>query len=149
MAVMNFSVLAGKYDDNEINVKYSCEFYSLDQAIEAYIEQSDRVWYCLEVMINGQSYLLAGTNPLKKNPTVDLCTDIVLTIKQRALIRLYTVVNTLCSNYVYNRAVITNVCDGYNLSISNGSIIDGVKKPTLEELESFIDGVLYLFKING
>ena len=40
-----FSVIAGKYEDNnEANYKYSCEFETLDEAIAAYDFVSDYPW---------------------------------------------------------------------------------------------------------
>lgn len=39
-----FGVLAGKYDDQELNCKYSCEFDTLDEAIVAYDSVSSYPW---------------------------------------------------------------------------------------------------------
>lgn len=39
-----FSVIAGKYCDQEMNCKYSNEFETLDEAIEAYDEVASYPW---------------------------------------------------------------------------------------------------------
>lgn len=39
-----FHVIAGKYDENEKNVKYSVEFATIDKAIEAFDKVSSYPW---------------------------------------------------------------------------------------------------------
>lgn len=39
-----FSVIAGKYEGNELNCKYSHDFPSLDEAIEAYDQVDSYPW---------------------------------------------------------------------------------------------------------
>ncbi|MBM5036762.1 hypothetical protein HYO05_21725 [Vibrio parahaemolyticus] len=43
-----FGVIAGKYDDNEPNYKYSDEFDTLDEAIAAYDKVSSYPWAYIE-----------------------------------------------------------------------------------------------------
>jgi hypothetical protein len=43
-----FTVIAGKYDGNELNCKYSEDFETLDKAIAAHDEMSTYPWALIE-----------------------------------------------------------------------------------------------------
>ena len=46
--LLAFSVVAGKYDGDDLNCKYSSDFATLDEAIEVYDTVSDFPWCYLQ-----------------------------------------------------------------------------------------------------
>ncbi|MBU2968715.1 hypothetical protein KO527_05055 [Pseudoalteromonas sp. C2R02] len=58
-----FSVIAGKYDDQQMNCKYSDEFETLDEAIEAYGEVDSYPWAYIQYKNRTLELWAKGNNP--------------------------------------------------------------------------------------
>ena len=60
-----FSVIAGKYDDNEPNCKYSVDFETLDGAIAAYDQVASYPWAYIEYKGRVMEVFRNGFHPLE------------------------------------------------------------------------------------
>lgn len=59
-----FSVIAGKHDGQDLNCKYSADFDTLDQAIEAYDKVSVYPWAYIQYKNRTIDVWEEGNNPL-------------------------------------------------------------------------------------
>lgn len=60
-----FTVIAGKYDGNELNCKYNADFETLDEAIVAHDEMSTYPWAIIEYKGRILDVFYKGFKPLE------------------------------------------------------------------------------------
>lgn len=113
---MIFNICAGSYNGLDVNYKVCLDEVDFDRAIDLYLENDEYVWAFVE-LCGKTPCILCGVDPEKTS--IELDSNVGLTTREQALIRLYCFLKTKIENLDIISICITRSCGGLNLCLKS------------------------------